>query len=159
MTGPSPAEDAWRPFVETSVRLQTALDDDLKAHCGMSLSDYHILLVLGECPDGRARMRELAAHLVFSSSRLSYQVDAMARRGWLRREPVAEDRRGSYAVLTDTGRAAFAAASRHHAATVRRLFTSVLTPDDGIVLGDIMNRLAGHLAAAPSPATTAEDER
>ncbi|GAA1481613.1 MarR family transcriptional regulator [Gordonia sinesedis] len=140
-----PRVAAWRPFVETTAKLQTALDDDLKAHCGMSLSDYHILLILHECPGGRARMRDLAARMVFSSSRLSYQIDAMVRRGWLCREPVPEDRRGSYAVLVDGGREAFATASRHHATTVHRLFTSALTDADGIALAAIMTRLAENL--------------
>lgn len=136
---------AWRLFVETSARLQTMLDDELRVHCRMSLADYHVLLILHECPGGRARMRDLSHRMVFSTSRLSYQIDAMVRRGWLRREAVPEDKRGSYAVLTDDGRAAFAAAARDHGAAVDRLFTSALSDTEANNLGSIMETLTTHL--------------
>ncbi|MGV9710675.1 MarR family winged helix-turn-helix transcriptional regulator [Gordonia sp. NPDC003424] len=145
-----PRAAAWRPFVETTARLHAMLDDDLKASSGMSMSDYSILLMLHEAPDCRLRMREIAEAMVFSTSRLSYQIDAMCRRGWLRRERASEDRRGSYAVLTDDGRAAFAAAAVEHARCVRRLFFDAISPDDGIALQRIMSRLAAGLASDPA---------
>lgn len=136
---------AWRLFVETSARMQTMLDDELRAHCRMSLADYHVLLILHECPGGRARMRELSHRMVFSTSRLSYQIDAMVRRGWLRREAAPEDKRGRYAVLTDDGRTAFTAAAHDHGAAVDRLFTSALSDTEASDLGSIMETLTTHL--------------
>lgn len=138
---------AWRPFIETSARLHAVLDDDLKGSSGMTLSDYSILLMLHEAPDGRLRMRELAERMVFSTSRLSYQIDTLTRQGWLCRERATEDRRGSYAVLTDDGRAAFAAAAREHSRCVSDLFVDALTAEDGKALYRIMNRLAARLPA------------
>ena len=90
-------------------------------------------------------MRELSYRMVFSTSRLSYQIDAMVRRGWLRREAVPEDKRGSYAVLTDDGRTAFTAAARDHGAAVDRLFTSALSDAEASDLGSIMETLTTHL--------------
>ncbi|WP_270486032.1 MarR family winged helix-turn-helix transcriptional regulator [Gordonia jacobaea] len=148
---------AWRLFIETSARLQTTLDDELRAHCRMSLADYHVLLILHESPGGRARMRDLSHRMVFSTSRLSYQVDAMVRRGWLRREAAPEDKRGSYAVLTDDGRSAFAAAARDHGAAVERLFTSGLSDVQASELADLMAALTEHLDAETpiTPSTSA----
>lgn len=144
--GDDPRAAAWRPFVETTARMHAVLDDDLKASSGMSMSDYSILLMLHEVPEGRLRMREIADRLVFSTSRLSYQIDVMCRQGWLRRERASEDRRGSYAVLTDAGRAAFAAAATEHARCVRQLYFDALSPEDGVALHRIMDRLADRLA-------------
>lgn len=148
---------AWRLFIETSARLQTTLDDELRAHCRMSLADYHVLLILHECPGGRARMRDLSHRMVFSTSRLSYQIDAMVRRGWLRREAAPEDKRGSYAVLTDDGRSAFEAAARDHGAAVDRLFTSALSDSEASELAVLMETLTGHLDAETplTPSTSA----
>ncbi|MFW0796243.1 MarR family transcriptional regulator [Gordonia sp. CPCC 205515] len=141
-----PRAVAWRPFVETTARLHAMLDDDLKSSSGMSMSDYSILLLLHEAPGGRLRMREIADAMVFSTSRLSYQIDTMCRNGWLRRERASEDRRGSYAVLTDDGRAAFEKAAIQHADCVRRIYFEALAPEDGIALQRIMSRLAHRLA-------------
>lgn len=140
-----PRGPAWRLFIETSTRLTTALDDDLRRVSGMSLADYHVLLLLSEAPDQRLRMKELAQRMVFSASRLTYQVDQLCSRGWLRREPVPEDRRGNYAILTDAGREAFAAAARDHILLVHALFHDALSADDGRRLAQLMRRLAAHL--------------
>nr|EMP13889.2 MarR family transcriptional regulator [Gordonia sp. NB41Y] len=136
---------AWRLFIETSTRIHTRLDEDLRKHCRMSLSDYHILLILHECPDGRTRMRDLSRRMVFSTSRLSYQIDVMVKKGWLRRESAAEDRRGSYAVLTADGRATFAAAARDHGAVVDRLFSAAVDTDDAAALTRVMRTITTHL--------------
>ncbi|GAC68533.1 MarR family winged helix-turn-helix transcriptional regulator [Gordonia soli] len=152
MTATDPRRGAWQVFIETSARLQTVLDDDLKASAGMSLADYQVLMLLHDAPNRRLRMRELSDRLVFSTSRLSYQIDTLVRRGWLCRERADEDRRGSYAVLTDEGATVFRSAVRDHGRCVRALFTDALTDDDGRALLDIMTRLSAHL-------TTMEDRR
>ncbi|MFT4086731.1 MAG: MarR family transcriptional regulator [Gordonia sp. (in: high G+C Gram-positive bacteria)] len=145
ITDDDPRPDAWRRFIETSARVSTAIDDELRADADMSLSDYHVLLLLSEAPEHRLRMKELSQRMVFSASRLTYQVDVMCRRGWLRRERAAEDRRGSYACLTDDGAAAFRAAFDGHFQQVRRVFFDALTPDDGRSLATVMRTLADHL--------------
>ena len=102
-------------------------------------------------------IRDSSHRMVFSTSRLSYQVDAMVRRGWLRREAAPEDKRGSYAVLTDDGRSAFAAAARDHGAAVERLFTSGLSDVQASELADLMAALTEHLDAETpiTPSTSA----
>ncbi|GAC58367.1 putative MarR family transcriptional regulator [Gordonia hirsuta DSM 44140 = NBRC 16056] len=138
-------EAAWRLFIETSTRVAGALDDQLRTDAQMSLSDYHVMLLLHEAPEQRLRMKDLAARMVFSASRLTYQVDVLCRRGWLRREPVPSDRRGSYAILTDAGHAAFAAAGRGHFDLVQQIFYDVLTPEDGRTLAAIMTKIDHRL--------------
>lgn len=136
---------AWRLFIETSARLTTELDEQLRRDAQLTLADFHVLLLLSEAPGRRLRMKEIAQRMVFSPSRLTYQVDQLCKRGWLRREQAAEDRRGSYAILTDEGRAAFAAAGRGHGALVHRLFYDAFSPADGGELATLMRRLADHL--------------
>lgn len=135
----------WRHFVENSARLQTELDRRLRDGHGMTLSDYQLLLLLHESPSRRLRMHELSSAMVFSASRLTYQVDAMCKRGWLLRETAAEDRRGNYAVLTDDGQAAFLAAAQMHSADVDELFFTAVDDDAWQPLAAAMQRLADHL--------------
>jgi hypothetical protein len=47
---------AWRAYIEGSLRLNTCIDEDLKACSRMTLFDYHVLVLLAEAPDGRLRM-------------------------------------------------------------------------------------------------------
>lgn len=136
---------AWRPYIEASVLLQTRLDEDLRAAFGLSLMDYNVLLVLSESPAHRLRMGELAARMVFSPSRLTYQVKVMERRGWVLRQPSGEDRRVHYAVLTATGLEALREADCHHITTVQRLFTDDLDEHELHVLARVFTRLRHRL--------------
>lgn len=154
----SPQRRAWRPYIEASVLLQTRLDEDLRAAAGMTLLDYHVLLVLAESPAHRLRMGELATRMVFSPSRLTYQVKALERRGWVLRHATPEDKRVNHAVLTATGLEALRAADRHHIATVRRLFTDDLDEHESQVLANVFTRLRSRLHGSDDPAVRADGQ-
>src|SRR3954468_14661003 len=91
---------AWRAFVESSWALHTRLEDDLRAATGLSMADYHVMVALSEAPGHRIRMGELAGRLVFSPSRVTYQISSMVKRGLVRKQSCAQDGRGQEAVLT-----------------------------------------------------------
>ena len=110
----------WRAYIESSQRLFNQLEEELRATSDLSLADYHVLVLLSETPGQRLRMGELAGRLVFSPSRLTYQVSSMERRGLVTRQPCPDDRRGSEAVLTAAGLLTLHEAAPQHAASVRQ---------------------------------------
>lgn len=134
-------ERAWGPFIEGSLRLETRLDERLRASAGLSLIDYHLLMVLSSAPQHRLRMSELADRMVFSRSRITYQIDSMAKRGLVVREPAPEDGRGYRAVLTATGVETLQQAMPHHAESVKELFLDHLEEDELHCIERIFTRL------------------
>ncbi len=119
---------AWRAFLAASTSLQAGLDAQLQADAGMPHTYYEVLVRLSEAPDRRLRMSALADAAGSSRSRLSHAVAQLEARGWVRREPCPEDRRGLVAVLTDEGFAALERAAPGHVEQVRRLLIDRLTP-------------------------------
>jgi DNA-binding MarR family transcriptional regulator len=145
----NPAQQrAWRAFIEGSWALHTRLEDDLRARTGLSMADYHVLVVLSEAPGRRLRMGELAGRLVFSPSRCTYQITGMVKRGLVARASCPEDRRGQEAVLTDAGLAALRAAAPLHLATVRETFVDDLDDAEIAVLTSVFERLGPRLRSA-----------
>lgn len=136
--------DVWQLFFETTARLTTEIEARLKEH-GCSLMDYQVLLLLRNADDHRLRMGELAQRLVFSPSRLSYQIGVLEKRGWVRRRRCAEDARGLEAELTDEGLRAFRRLRPAHARDVEELFLRALEGDDADRLAAVMDRLARRL--------------
>lgn len=122
LTGYSPKARAWRSFVETSALITDRLEKRLYAVTGLRLTEYNLLLALTEAENNQLRMGELAEQMVFSPSRLSYQVKALAKRGLLTRCADEHDKRGMTAQLTEEGGRVFAAAAAVHAQHVKRLF-------------------------------------
>ena len=131
----------WRTFIESSWALHTRLEDDLRATTGLSMADYHVMVVLSEAPQHRLRMGELAGRLVFSPSRLTYHISSMVKRGLVRKQACPDDGRGQEAVLTDTGMAALEAAAPMHLKTVRDSFIDHLDDAELDVIGRVFDRI------------------
>ena len=122
---------AWRALLQMSGRLDAHLNRQLQDSSGLSKADYDVLVPLSEAPEGRLRVFELAAALSWEQSRLSHHLGRMQKRGLVRREDCASDRRGAVVVLTTAGRAAIERAAPSHAETVRSVVF------DGVTAGQV----------------------
>ena len=100
------AHEAWALLLNVHARLTRAMDDAVIRGGALPLEWYDVLFALYRADRRRLRLSELADRIVFSRSGLTRLVDRIEEQGFLRRERSAEDRRGTFAVLTDAGREA-----------------------------------------------------
>lgn len=138
-------QESWRAWIEASLLLTDRLSRDMQTQHGLTFADYEILVWLSEAPDRRLRMSELARRALSSRSRLSHQVDRMERAGLVTREICTEDRRGSFAVLTETGWNTIVNAAPDHVDSVRAHLVDVLTPQEFAALGAACRKVADAL--------------
>ncbi|GLY21435.1 MarR family transcriptional regulator [Micromonospora sp. NBRC 101691] len=135
----------WRAFLAASRALMEALDRELQHDAGMPHAYYEILVRLSEAPGRELRMTDLALASGSSRSRLSHAVTRLEAAGWVRRRDCPTDRRGQFAVLTDAGFAALAAAAPGHVEGVRRHLFDALSPAQVDQLRRISESLVDHL--------------
>ena len=135
---------AWRSYIIASRRLLDALDADLVDH-DLSMADYEVLAQLSDAPDRKIRMSELADIAMISKSRLSHRMKVMEKAGWVRREECLEDKRGSYAVMTEKGWKAIVKAAPDHVESVRSRFLDHLTVKDQEDLAKLFDRVQSQL--------------
>ena len=109
------------------------------------MADYEVLAQLSDAPDRRMRMTELAEIAMLSKSRLSHRMKVMEKAGWVRREVCTEDKRGSFAVMTEKGWRAIVKAAPDHVASVRNRFVDNLNVKDQEELAKIFDRLSTKL--------------
>ena len=94
---------AWRALLNAHARMVGLLEQAL-AEAGLPpLAWYDVLWPLFRAPGRRLRMGALASEVTLSRTGLTRLVDRIEQAGLLRRQPVAEDRRGSYVALTREG--------------------------------------------------------
>jgi DNA-binding MarR family transcriptional regulator len=124
-------------------KVQEVLDRQLQNDAEMPVAYYMILVILSESDRRTLRMSDLAAATDSSPSRLSHAVARLEEMGWVQRETCNSDRRGSYAVLTDHGFAALAAAAPGHVNAVREAVFDQLTPEQVEQLDAICRALLG----------------
>jgi DNA-binding MarR family transcriptional regulator len=141
---------AWRAYIEGSMRLNIQLEEDLRAATGLTMADYNVLVVLSEAPRRRLRMGELADRLVFSPSRLTYQVASMEKRGLVRRESCPQDRRGSEAVLTEDGLTKLRDSAPRHVVSVRERLIDLLDDAELATLTAVFERVQSKLHSPPA---------
>src|SRR5215472_1068210 len=130
--------------MRTLLDLQIARD--LNRDSGLSEADYDVLSTLSEKPDSRWRARDLAAQLLWSTSRLAHHVGRMQQRGLVTRQPCTDDARGALISLTERGRAVLHKAAPPHVASVRRHLIDLLTADEVAALDAIASKVISHLA-------------
>lgn len=136
---------AWRAYRRMRVLLDLELARDLAANSGLSDPDYDVLSTLTEVDDHRWRITELAAHLRWSTSRLSHHIGRMEHRGLVRRESTEADGRGAIVALTDEGWRAIQGAAPEHVASVQRHFIDLLSPHEVATLEEIARKVVDHL--------------
>lgn len=146
----TPAEDrAWRGYRLMRTLLDLQLARDLTADSSLSEADYDVLSTLSEAPGDQWRASELAARLLWSTSRLAHHVGRMQKRGLVARQAVDSDGRGATIVLTDAGRATLRAAAPLHLESVRRHLFDLLTPAETDALAAISTKVVDRLASPP----------
>lgn len=120
---------AWSAFLRAHAALVPAIDVELRRATGLPLSWYDVLLELSSAPQRRLRMHELGQRAVISRTRASRVVDELETAGYVRREANPDDKRSSFAAMTDDGRRAFRRAAPRYLDAVRRQFSGRLTPE------------------------------
>ena len=142
----APQERAWRRYRRMRTLLDLQIARDLNKDSGLSETDYDVLSTLSEKPEGRWRARDLAAQLLWSTSRLAHHVGRMEQRGLVARQPCPGDARGALISLTGQGRATLERAAPPHVASVRRHMIDLLTADEVAALDTIAAKVITHLA-------------
>jgi DNA-binding MarR family transcriptional regulator len=130
-------QQTWRGFLAVDQLLFEALDRQLQTDAGIPHGYYVLLAMLSEAPDRRLRMSELAYVTGSSQSRVSHAVSRLEEAGWVRREKVSDDRRGSRAVLTDAGYDFVVRAAPGHVAAVRENLFDLLDAEQVRQLSEI----------------------
>jgi DNA-binding MarR family transcriptional regulator len=131
-------------------RLGERLEGELQAKAGVSLNRLELLMHL-TFKDGRRRMSDLADALLLSRGGATRLVAKAEEEGLVRREVPPDDRRATYAVLTDAGRAVAQRGFPVYVEAVDRLFQDFVTDAEAEVLVRVWNRVleGNDMACAP----------
>ena len=132
---------AWKKLIAVVELLPGTLESQLQRDSGLSHFEYFTLAMLSEAPDRTLRMTSLAAQTNATLARLSHVVTRLEKRGLVRREACAEDRRATNAILTPAGWTTVEAAAPGHVATVLATVIDPLTSTDVADLDRIMGRI------------------
>jgi DNA-binding MarR family transcriptional regulator len=139
--------DAWIGLLEAHKRLTRALDAELEAEHGLSLSALEALARLASAENRCLRLSALAGACGLSLSRISRIIDALEARGLVERRTVQSDGRAVEGHLTDAGLELVRRAQATHYASVQRRFFEQLSEPEIATLAAIFSRFAPGAAS------------
>ncbi|UJA20973.1 MarR family transcriptional regulator [Thermoleophilia bacterium SCSIO 60948] len=140
------AGEAWIGLLETYKSLTRALETELEASHGLTLSSLETLGRLAAAEEGRLRLSELAAETGLSVSRMSRIVDSLGDRGLVERVRCPSDARAIHVSLTDAGLELARGAQATHLRAVQERFFDRLSEDEVASLAGIFGRFAPRAA-------------
>ncbi len=121
-------------FAETWASLSARAAAHL-AQFGLAPAEFEVCLRLARSPEGLLRMTDLAAQTTLTSSGATRVVDRLVERGLVTRQSCATDRRTTYAVITEPGRALLAEVIPGHLAIAQEW---VIEPLQGVGLPEFV---------------------
>ncbi|HEY5857187.1 MAG TPA: MarR family transcriptional regulator [Aldersonia sp.] len=137
----------WRTLAALHGSIETALERALQREHGLSVVEYTVLDALSRQAGWHMRMQQLARAAALSSSATTRLVTRLEDRALLTRILCADDRRGIYTELTDTGRGLLDAARPTHDATLEAaLADAAAVPELAPLVGFL------HAGSAVAPA-------
>lgn len=138
----SPGVAAWAALLRTHAAVVPKLARAV-AGAGLQLSWYDVLLVLNAAPDRRLRMSDLGAAAVLSREQISRVVSELERAGLVARVPNPDDKRSSFATITDAGRSRLRAASPTYLAAIDAHFTQHLSAREVAAVAAALQKVVG----------------
>ena len=155
-----PRIKAFGMLVEAHAEATNAIQRDTADIVDFPLPWFSVLIRLARSPGAMLRMTALARDMTISTSGLTRLVDRMEAAGLVRRESCPGDRRGTNAVLTDTGRRQLSAIVEPHVDSIDHHLAAPLRPGELEQLTELLAKVRDWIRSSPSdddpPASGAE---
>ncbi|RZQ61876.1 MarR family winged helix-turn-helix transcriptional regulator [Amycolatopsis suaedae] len=144
----------WGLVIEGYLATQDRLMGEIERRFGLAPASFDILIRLLRSPEHRMPMTRLAKEAALSSGGFTKVADRLAAAGLIQRVPSPDDRRVTFACLTDHGKEIACEARRACAAILREIVLEPLGTDTSTALADAMRLLRsvnGRQDAAEQP--------
>jgi MarR family 2-MHQ and catechol resistance regulon transcriptional repressor len=109
---------------------------------GLSLTDFGVMEALYH--KGPLPLGEIGHRVLRQSGSITYAVDKLEARGWVRRQPSTDDQRVTFAELTCAGRELMDSVFPGHSETIAEIM-AVLTPEEQETTITLLKRLGKSL--------------
>jgi DNA-binding MarR family transcriptional regulator len=134
--------DAWRALLLAHNAAVRAIEHDVQQGGRVPLTWYDVLLELNAAGQDGLRMQEVANRVVLSRTRVSRLVDEMVRAGLVDKRPDLNDKRASWATITEEGTRALRETAPVYLRSIRTHFSAHISDREAQVLAQALGKVA-----------------
>ena len=127
-------------FVVLSKAYKSIMDSavkDMKKH-GLSATEFTVMELLFH--KGRIPLQQIGDKILVTSGSITYNIDKLENRGLLRRVPSPDDRRVTFAEITEEGTKLFEQVFPSHAEAIDRLMSGLTLEEKKLAI-DLIKKL------------------
>jgi MarR family 2-MHQ and catechol resistance regulon transcriptional repressor len=121
------------------------VEEDIRSH-ELNPTEFAVLELLYH--KGEQPIQQIGKKVLLASGSITYVVDKLEKKDYLIRKPCPNDRRVTYAKITDSGKKLMDHIFPQHEKAIQEIF-SVLSIDEKNIMIDLLKKL-GHDAEAKS---------
>ena len=136
----TPTGEAWGAFLRAHASLMRVLDSELVQEADLSLSDFDVLIQLGQAKDPPPHERACRRALI-SRSGMTRRAGQLEERGLVARHPDPTDRRSVVLALTHEGLRVLREALPVHFRGIHAHFLDRLTDAELVGLGEVLQKV------------------
>ena len=123
-----------------------AVESDLAGKAPLSISEYDVLLCVSRSHERAIRFSALAEAAVYTKSGITRVVKRLEDEGLLMRRECPEDKRVTYAVLTEAGDRALRETWRWYSQSVSEILSPCFTQQEAQTLRELLGRIVHKLS-------------
>ncbi len=138
--------EAWAEFFVSHALAVRAIEGYMEGSAPVSMDGYDVLLAVSRAPGQRLRFAELAEVTVYTRSGITRIVKRYEEKGFIRREECPEDKRGSFAVITEQGKRALKESWKWYSKGILDVFGECYTEKEAQTLKTLLKKLADNLS-------------
>ena len=142
-------EQSLKLFVVLSKTYKVVMDraiKDMKKH-GLSAAEFGVLELLYH--KGKVPLQRIGDKILVTSGTITYTVDKLEAKGYIKRVACTDDRRVTYAEITASGKALFDQIFPPHAEMIHHLMSS-LSPDEKQTAIYLLKKIGHHVVKESS---------
>jgi MarR family 2-MHQ and catechol resistance regulon transcriptional repressor len=121
------------------------VEEDIRSH-ELNPTEFAVLELLYH--KGEQPIQQIGKKVLLASGSITYVVDKLEKKDYLTRKPCPNDRRVTYAKITDSGKKLMDHIFPQHEKAIQEIF-SALSIDEKTIMIDLLKKL-GHDAEAKS---------
>lgn len=129
-----------RIWLKANRSIHNQIVNDIKRH-GLSVENFMILELLYN--KGPQTIQTISERLTIPSGSITYVVNRLAKKDYVRRKACEADRRSSYVILTEKGQEMFQQIFPEHVKLLSSL-VNPLTNDEKETLAELLKKLGRH---------------
>ena len=122
-----------------------AVEGAMAGHAPLTIDEYDVMLCISRSVDRRIRFSALAEATIYTKSGITRIVKRFEEEGFVRREECPEDKRVTYAVLTDGGARVLKETWSIYGAAIVKTLGPCFNYADAQTLRELLARLVEHL--------------